>query len=123
MHILKAGDWFVIGAVGLAILLLVLPDGDAEAGVVAYIDSASGTAGPHALNRSQTIDYSGPLGVTVVEIEPLQARVASSPCRHQICVNDGWISRAGQVSACLPNRVFLYLAGVRSPSNLDAVSQ
>ena len=123
MHILKAGDWFVIGAVGLAILLLVLPDGDAEAGVVAYIDSAPGTDGPHALNRSQTIDYSGPLGVTVVEIEPSQARVASSPCRHQICVNDGWISRAGQVSACLPNRVFLYLAGVRSPSNLDAVSQ
>ena len=123
MGSLKAGDWFVIGAVAVAILLLVLPDGDGEAGAVACVDSASGTNGPYALTRPQTIDYSGPLGVTVVEIEPLQARVASSPCRHQICVNDGWISRAGQVSACLPNRVFLYLAGARSLSNLDAVSQ
>ena len=91
--------------------------------MAAFVESSSGTDGPHALIRSLTIDYDGPLGVTVVEIGPSRARVVSSPCRHQICVDTGWISQAGQVAACLPNRVFVHLAGVGSGANLDAVSQ
>ena len=54
---------------------------------------------------------SGPLGYTVIEVRPGAARVASSPCADQVCVASGEVRRAGQWSACLPNRVMLYLTG------------
>ena len=54
---------------------------------------------------------SGPLGDTAVEIGPGGARVVSSPCRDQVCVVAGRVSRPGQWAACLPNRVMLYVGG------------
>ncbi len=124
MGILKIGDWIVIGAVGLTTLILAIPDGGSVSAGAALIESTAGSDGPYTLTGPRKIEYAGPLGVTVVEIGPSAARIVSSPCRHQICVNTGWMHHAGEVAVCLPNRVILRLVGGDgSNPDLDAVTQ
>lgn len=64
-----------------------------------------------ALSRPQIIKVPGPLGITVVEIEPGRARVASDPGPRQYCVRQGWLSRSGATAICAPNEVSLTLTG------------
>ncbi len=46
-------------------------------------------------------------------------RFAESDCHNQICVYTGWISRSGQIAACLPNRILIKLEG--KDDELDVV--
>ena len=53
----------------------------------------------------------GPLGDTVIRIEPGRARVMSDPGPRQYCVMQGWLTRNGDVALCAPNRVSLQVLG------------
>lgn len=63
------------------------------------------------LGSARMIEVQGPLGTTVIEIEPGRARVAADPGPRQYCVRQGWLSRAGAVAICAPNQVSLTLTG------------
>jgi hypothetical protein len=63
------------------------------------------------LHSRETVEVSGPLGNTIVEVTPGAVRVVDSPCPEKICVKSGSISRPGQTIACLPNRVFVVIRG------------
>ncbi|NOT16874.1 MAG: NusG domain II-containing protein [Sulfuriferula sp.] len=58
-----------------------------------------------------TVAIPGPLGLTQVEVYHQRARVVSDPSPRQLCVHQGWISRAGEVAICLPNQVSIEIAG------------
>ena len=73
------------------------------------------------LSRDREIEVRGPLGSTVVRIHDGTARVISSPCQNQTCVQSGAIARTGQWIGCLPNGVFLSIEGGRG-ADVDAVS-
>lgn len=62
------------------------------------------------LDAEELVTIPGPLGDTIVEIGGGGARVVSSPCPDQVCVVAGAIRSRGQWSACLPNRVMLYVS-------------
>ena len=59
----------------------------------------------------RTIQVEGPLGITVVEVDGARAHVVSSPCPDKICIRMGWLERAGDYAACLPNRVLVEVGG------------
>ena len=63
------------------------------------------------LNREQTVDLHGPLGITRLEISEGRARVISSPCPFKICIGMGDVSREGEVVACVPNRLLVQVVG------------
>ena len=63
------------------------------------------------LDQQQTIDISGPIGISRIEVDQGRARVASDPGPHQYCVRQGWLDRVGAVAICAPNEVSLTLAG------------
>lgn len=63
------------------------------------------------LRRARLIEAPGPLGVTVIEVQPGRARVASDPGPRQYCVRQGWLTQAGSVAICAPNEVSLSLTG------------
>jgi hypothetical protein len=53
----------------------------------------------------------GPLGTTLVAVEPGRARVVSDPGPRQYCVRQGWLMRPGEIAICAPNRVSVQIAG------------
>jgi len=108
--LLRPGDCGVALA-GLAVCVVAgfgLWRGGAPDGVIVR---ASGQVFVDDLSRSRRLEVSGPLGVTVIEIEPGRARVASDPGPRQYCVRQGWLARAGAVAICAPNEVSLMLTG------------
>jgi hypothetical protein len=74
------------------------------------------------IDASESLVVSGPLGDTVVEIDGGVARITSSPCVNQTCVSSGSIHSPGQWTACLPNRVMMYIDEDGKDSNVDAAA-
>jgi hypothetical protein len=103
--------------------------------VVSFILTYSGSNGSGMVNvrgengmwvfpidSSESIVVPGPLGGTVVEINGGAARITASPCLNQTCVSAGRIHSPGQWTACLPNRVMLYIDESVKNSDVDAAA-
>jgi hypothetical protein len=100
---LRPGDWLLAGA-GLALVggLWLRQVDSLEGQVVVRLDGKVWQTASLRLNRS--IEVSGPLGVSRVEIQAGRVRVAADPSPRQLCVRQGWIPPGG-AAVCLPNRV------------------
>ncbi len=46
-----------------------------------------------------------------IEIKDGRVRFLSSDCPDKICVNTGWLEKAGQSAVCLPNRLSVTVSG------------
>ena len=105
------GDWLLIAlATGAVILLFAMLWRNEAAGKL-QIRAGDQVFATLSLVQKRTLQVPGPLGVTTVVIDQGRVRVASDPSRHQYCVKQGWLSRAGQVAMCLPNQVSVELLG------------
>ena len=47
---------------------------------------------------------------------------SDSDCPDKTCIRSGFLSRPGQITACLPNRVSLAVIGAEEPGAIDAVA-
>ncbi len=65
------------------------------------------------LGADLTFTLPGPLGETVVALRGGVARILDSPCTHKVCIGMGGVSRAGEITACVPNRLLLRVEGGR----------
>jgi len=76
------------------------------------------------LKTDRTVKIPGALGNTTVEIAGGKARILDSPCPNKTCVAAAPLSRQGDWSACLPNKVILRVQGrdLRG-EGLDAVAE
>jgi len=78
--------------------------------------------GRYPLDRPRTWKVRGREGDSVLQIDDRgRVRFLSSPCRNKICIHSGWLSHAGDATACLPNRVSIRLIG-GDDDTLDSVS-
>jgi len=76
------------------------------------------------LKTDRTVEIPGAAGNTKVEIAGGKARILDSPCPNKTCVAAAPLSRQGDWSACLPNKVILRVeGGDLSGDGLDAVAQ
>ena len=117
---LTGADKILALVVGLSAVGLVLYGRyTAEAGGVLIVELAGAEPAMHTLSDYGVWPVVGPLGASEIEIGPQGVRVLSAPCVHQICRRRGWMQRAGDVTACVPNGLVLRIAGV---APLDALS-
>ncbi len=116
---IKAGDWLVLLA-GMALVGWMFASfWHVESAGKIRIRSGDQIFATYSLNQERLIEVPGPLGVTRIVIHQHQARIQSSPCRNQYCVHQGWLSHAGQVAVCLPNRIALELVGEKGYDSLN----
>ena len=109
---LTRADKILALVVGLSAIGLVLYGRyTAEAGGVLIVELAGTTSAAHNLSDYGVLPVVGPLGVSEIEIGPKGARVLSAPCVHKVCMRQGWMQRAGDVAACVPNGLVLRIAG------------
>ena len=109
---LTRADKILALVVGLSVIGLVLYGRyTAEAGGLLIVELAEAAPAAHALSNYGVLPVVGPLGVSEIEIGPKGVRVISAPCAHKVCMRQGWMQRAGDVAACVPNGLVLRIAG------------
>lgn len=111
LALVRPGDWLVAALAGLAVAIsfpLLWRGGPADRAVI-RLDGRIFAEYP--LNAARRIEVPGPIGTTVVEIQPGRARVVADPGPRQYCVRQGWLSQGGAVAICAPNHVSLMLMG------------
>jgi hypothetical protein len=100
---LRVGDWLVLAAGLLAIIVLGrLAAGTGGDRVVILRDGHIYRDTDLRVNRQFAVP--GPLGETLVEIRDGRVRVKADPGPRQVCVRQGWLG-PGEAALCLPNRV------------------
>lgn len=110
-HFFRPGDWLLL-ATAVAATAYSLPQlWSGGLGDRAVIRQGGQIFAEIDLGARRHIDVPGPLGTTVVAIEPGRARVVSDPGFRQYCVRQGWLSRAGEIAICAPNQVSLAITG------------
>lgn len=77
----------------------------------------------YPLDEDRLVTVDGPLGQSLVHIHDGMAHIDQSPCRNQTCVASPPIRQTGEWSACLPNGVFIRIAGQKPEDGLDAYAR
>jgi hypothetical protein len=111
LALVRAGDWLVVLVAALVVAAsfpLLWRGGPADRAVV-RLDGR--VVAEYPLTAAKRIEVVGPLGTTVVQIEPGRARVLADPGPRQYCVRQGWLTQANAIAICAPNHVSLALAG------------
>ncbi|MBL8419592.1 MAG: NusG domain II-containing protein [Dechloromonas sp.] len=107
----RPGDWLVMAG-GAALVGLTFPmlwqGGFAER---AIIRQDGQVFAEFELGSRRDVAVPGPLGITLVAIEPGRARVVADPGPRQYCVRQGWLARPGEIAICAPNRVSVQITG------------
>ena len=116
---LLAGDWLLLLllllACGASFRWLWWQQGNADE----LLLSANGQEFARwPLRLDHRFELPGPLGMTVVEVRAGRARIVSDPSPPQYCVQQGWLSHAGETALCLPNRTAISIGGQRQDDSL-----
>ena len=109
----KALDIVLFALYGAALVMSrgFLPEGDG----VLKVSTENGDYA-YSMKEDGIHEFTGPLGMTAIEIKDGKARVVSSPCPGKTCVESGW----SKSLCCLPNRVIAVVTG--DDGGPDAVS-
>ncbi len=108
------GDWLVIAASTLAVIVMFQQFWSFAPASQLKIRQGNQIIGTYDLNQKRELHIKGAIGESIIVINNGQARFKQSPCPNQYCVNQGWLSHAGQVAICLPNEVSLQLMGAKN---------
>ena len=111
LALIRPGDWLVILVGALAVggsVPLFWQGGMADRAIIRQEDHVFAEVD---LRSRKQFEVSGPLGTTLIAIEPGRARVVSDPGPRQYCVKQGWLIRPGEIAICAPNRVSVQIAG------------
>lgn len=84
------------------------------------VRSGNALVGRYSLSENRGLDVQGREGVSHLDIRNGRVRFTDSPCHNKVCVNSGWLARAGDSTACLPNGVSITLLG--NGEAYDAIS-
>lgn len=50
-------------------------------------------------------------GYNTVEVGNNRVRIKAASCPDQLCVKEGWISKANEMAVCMPNRIMIKIVG------------
>ncbi len=111
LALVRPGDWLtaILGVLAVSLAFPLLWRGGPAERAVIRLDGR--VVAEYPLDAARRFEVAGPLGRTLVEIQPGRARIAADPGPRQYCVKQGWLTRTNAIAICAPNHVSLFLAG------------
>ena len=113
----------VIVAVALAAATAANALGSAVDARTAVIQDADGNTFTMPLSQDDALTVTSSAGTNVVEVQAGKVRVSEADCPNQDCVEQGWISKAGQQIVCLPHKLVVNITDEDAGSTYDVVGQ
>ncbi|MBO5934719.1 MAG: NusG domain II-containing protein [Clostridia bacterium] len=117
----KKSDLLIIGIFLLIALVIFLPTlSDSEKTLTAVITAYGETLTEISLTDStqEEIKING----TVIKINGKTVFFAESNCPDKVCVKTGNLDSQGDSSACVPNRVSVYIKGEKTEDDIDIMA-
>ncbi len=112
---LKPGDLLVLVLAGLATAGLFLNAWSKPQGDMLVVRSQGEVRVRASLEQNADYSVRGILGQSRIEVRQGRVRVVSDPGPRQICVKQGWVSRAGEAALCLANQVSVEIGSAARP--------
>jgi hypothetical protein len=114
-------DWLLLVAV-IGCLPLLYTHFWSREGVARYLQVQEGNQPARIIDLApdRELVLEGPLGASGIEIHAGRARFVHSPCPGKNCIQAGWLAAAGELAACLPNRISIQLRGLHP--RFDAIN-
>lgn len=122
----KFGDLFILVAiVALAVGALFFGVGSKTAGgaLTAQIYQDGKLVQSIRLDQvteDKEITLDGPTPNTLL-VQRGRIRYEHSDCPDKTCVHTGWLTRPGQLAACLPNRTYIKIVGAQGDDGEDVI--
>lgn len=113
----------VIVAVALAVAAAANALGSAVDARTAVIQDADGNTFTMPLSQDDVLTVASSAGTNVIEVQAGKVRVSEADCPNQDCVEQGWISKAGQQIVCLPHKLVVNITDEDTASAYDVVGQ
>ena len=113
----------VIVAVALAAATAANALGSAVDARTAVIQDADGNTFTMPLSQDDARTVTSSAGTNVIEVQAGKVRVSEADCPNQDCVEQGWISKAGQQIVCLPHKLVVNITDEDAGSTYDVVGQ
>lgn len=113
----------VIVAVALAAATAANALGSAVDARTAAIQDADGNTFTMPLSQDDVLTVASSAGTNVIEVQAGKVRVSEADCPNQDCVEQGWISKAGQQIVCLPHKLVVNITDEDAASAYDVVGQ
>ena len=117
----KKSDLLIIGIFLLIALVISLPTlADSEKALTAVITADGETFTEIRLTDStqEEIKTNG----TIIKINGKTVFFAESNCPDKVCVKTGNLDSQGDSSACVPNRVSVYIKGEKTEDDIDIMA-
>ena len=113
----------VIVAVALAVAAAANALSSAVDARTAVIQDADGNTFTMPLSQDDVFTVASSAGTNVIEVQAGKVRVSEADCPNQDCVEQGWISKAGQQIVCLPHKLVVNITDEDAASAYDVVGQ
>lgn len=113
----------VITALALAAATAANALGNAVDARTAVIQDADGNTFAMPLSKDDVLTVASSAGTNVIEVQSGKVRVSEADCPNQDCVEQGWISNAGQQIVCLPHKLVVNITDEDAASAYDVVGQ
>ena len=113
----------IITALALAAATAANALGNAVDARTAVIQDADGNTFTMPLSQDDVLTVASNAGTNVIEVQSGKVRVSEADCPNQDCVDQGWISNAGQQIVCLPHKLVVSITDEDAASAYDVVGQ
>lgn len=117
-------DRLLTGGLILFAAVFIVIDSSRATGLMLIVEQDNRITHSYSLSANQTLELSGQLGPSIVEIKDGSARFVSSPCPNKVCIGMGTAAKSGDILACVPNHLLLRISGhTASESDHDLITR